>query len=322
MKHSLQITLILLLIFFLAQVTGLLITGRYINIDASRQLGKVTWQELPLNLERPQLEEATSYVYLFAIMLIGTILALFLIRLKAFRFWKIWFLFAITFCLTIAFGAFVSQTIAIIIAVPLAVWKTFRPNVYVHNFTELFIYGGIAALLVPVMNLFSITILLILVSLYDMYAVWQSKHMIKLAEFQSQQKIFAGLFIPYEKAGNKKTKVLTASNKSAAPKRFAKRSSTIPVPLQPQQSTARNAVLGGGDIGFPLMFSGVILKQLLFVHSFAVSLGYTLIISICATIVLGILLFKAQEGKYYPAMPFVSAGCFVGLGILKLVGIL
>jgi len=68
---------------------------------------------------------------------------------------------------------------------------------------------------------------------------------------------------------------------------------------------ARIAVLGGGDIGFPLIFAGVVLKEW--------GLLPSLIIPIFALIALAGLFYFSKEKKFYPAMPFISAGCFVGL---------
>ena len=59
-----------------------------------------------------------------------------------------------------------------------------------------------------------------------MYAVWKSKHMIKLAKFQSDAKIFTGLLVPYK-----------------------------------EKKKESFAMLGGGDMAFPLLFSGVILSS-------------------------------------------------------------
>ena len=78
-----------------------------------------------------------------------------------------------------------------------ATYKVVKPNVYVHNFTELFIYGGLVAIFIQILNIYSAVVILILISLYDMYAVWKSKHIQKLAKFQTKSKVFAGLFIPY-----------------------------------------------------------------------------------------------------------------------------
>ena len=46
------------------------------------------------------------------------------------------------------------------------------------------------------MNIFSASILLVLISLYDMYAVWKSRHMVAMAKFQSSSNLFAGISIP------------------------------------------------------------------------------------------------------------------------------
>ncbi len=45
-------------------------------------------------------------------------------------------------------------------------------------------YTGIAILFVPILNVFWMIILLIVISIYDAYAVWKSKHMVKMANFQ------------------------------------------------------------------------------------------------------------------------------------------
>ena len=72
----------------------------------------------------------------------------------------------------------------------------------------------------------------------------------------------------------------------------------------------RIAMLGGGDIGFPLIFAGVVLKEL--------GVWQSLIIPVFACLGLASLLWFSKEKKFYPAMPFISAGCFVGLGVVYL----
>jgi len=194
--------------------------------------------------------------------------------------------------LTFAFGAFLPGVIAFILAVLLAAYKIFRPNIYIHNLTEMFIYGGIAAIFVPVLNVASAAVLLILISIYDAYAVWKSKHMIKLAKFQTQSKVFAGLFIPYMK----KTKTKPKAAKIV------------------KQKKIKTAILGGGDIAFPLLFAGAVLKTTPFLT--------TLIIPVAVTTSLLFLFLKSEKGKFYPAMPFLSVGCFVGYGIIALINLL
>jgi hypothetical protein len=121
--------------------------------------------------------------------------------------------------------------------------------------------------------------------------------MVTLAKSQMKAKVFAGLLIPYKlpKKGKKITKKVKKASKKVKVK-------------------IKTAILGGGDIGFPLIFAGVILKEL--------GLWQSLIIPFFAALGLGLLLWKGNEDKFYPAMPFIGAGCFLGLGIVLLIGLL
>jgi presenilin-like A22 family membrane protease len=83
----------------------------------------------------------------------------------------------------------------LVIALPLAFTKIYGRNFLVHNLTELFIYPGIAAVFVPILNIWTIIVLLILISIYDMWAVWHSGIMQKMAKYQiNQLKIFSGFY--------------------------------------------------------------------------------------------------------------------------------
>ncbi len=280
MKHSHSITILLLILFLVTQFIGLFTLYKYIDPATD------DFKELPIG-ERPVLNQETSYLPIILVIIIGTILLLLLIKHNLTWLWKLWFLVAVIFTLSISFSAFIPAAIAFAISLGLALWKIFKPNLWIQTFTELFIYGGLAVIFVPLFNLLSISILLVLISLYDMYAVWKSKHMIDLAKSQTKARIFAGLLIPYSK--NK----MMISNK-----RKGKRVST----------KVRVAMLGGGDIGFPLLFAGVVLKQL--------GVWQSLLIPLFAGIGLGVLLYKSKEKKFYPAMPFISLGCFLGLAVV------
>jgi len=290
MKHSLPITLFLLFSFLLAQFMGLGIIYKYIDPVKSTQTGETEFQDLPVLGERPEVNEGLSFLHIMFVVIIGTIIMLALIKYRLTWIWKGWFLIAVLITLIIAFSVLVRIEIAIALALILAVWKIFRPNVIIHNLTELFIYGGLAAIFVSWFNLLSASILLVLISIYDAYAVWKSKHMIKLAQSQAKAKVFAGLLIPYKLGKKVKKGAKVRSEK------------------------VRTAILGGGDIGFPLIFAGVVLKEL--------GLWQSLLIPVFAGLGLALLLWFSQEKRFYPAMPFISAGCFVGLGIVYLLSLL
>lgn len=274
MKHDLYITLILILLFLSSHLIGLFVIKKYLPED----------QQLPLGITKPEFDKKTSYIPIIISLLIATFIALILIKLSALRIWKVWFFLSIFLTLTVSFAAFVPELIALVIALLFSLLKIFKSNIFIHNFTELFIYGGLAAIFVPVLSIFSILILLILVSVYDMIAVWKTKHMISMAKFQAKSKMFAGLFVPYK-------------SKEVLEKVTAKK-------VETKKKIYREAILGGGDIAFPLLFSGVILRDFGFLQA--------VITSLTAAIALFILFMLAEKKKFYPAMPFVTVGSLVG----------
>ena len=252
MKHNFKIILIIIVIFLAAQFIGLYITSHYLTTD------------LPYGIEKPEFDPDTSFVPFFIFIIAATIIALFLSRFKSQWLWKAWFLLTVLLTLMIAFNVLMPVPVAFALAVIFAFWKVFRNNFYVHNFTELFIYGGLISIFANSFSILSAFILLILISIYDMIAVWKTKHMIKLAKFQSKLKIFAGILVPYGK------------NKMA--------------------------ILGGGDVAFPLLF----------VTALYPTYGlYSLIVSLFAALALFLLFLYSKKKKFYPAMPFVTTGCVV-----------
>ena len=162
---------------------------------------------------------------------------------------------------------------------------------------ELFVYGGLAAIFVPIMNIKSATILILLVAAYDIFAVFKSKHMITLAKFQAENNMFAGLFVPKQLS----LKTAVSEIKTAAAAQKSSRHT------DKYSDSGNYAVIGGGDIGFPLLFAGVAMVNFGFFR--------TLLIPVFAVAALAILLAIGKSGKFYPAMPFIAAGCFIGYAI-------
>ncbi|MBT6995119.1 hypothetical protein HN865_00630 [Candidatus Woesearchaeota archaeon] len=255
MKHNMKITIVLVLMFIATQLIGLTIVDTYGD------------KELPLGIERPEVQENISYLPLIFAILIATGLALILVKFGAMKLWKAWFFVASLYLLTLSLGGFFEANIAFIIATGFILLRTFRLSIISHNIVELFVYAGIPVIFASVLNILSASILLIFISIYDAIAVWKTKHMIALAKFTTQSKVFAGLMIPYDKG-------------------------------------RKAAILGGGDIGFPLLFSSVILLNNSFQHA--------IITTIVTAIALLLLLTFSKKNKFYPAMPFISAGCFIG----------
>ena len=292
MKHDLKTTSILILLFVVAQIVGLFITSEYINVSQ----GKVEFSQLPLGIERPQMSAQSSLIYILVGVLLGTLILFVLIKFKAFMLWKFWYAIALILTLTISFKAFFNEYVSFIVSFILTLIRVKKPNIYINNTIEIFLYGGIAAIFVDLFDLKTAFLLLVLISIYDMIAVWKSKHMIKLAKFQTKSRLFAGFSLnPNQNLSNDNVKISTSSKK-------------------------KYAILGGGDIAFPLLFAGTLMKNLI-VNGMSKELAflYSLIPVATTTIALFMLFYFAKEKKFYPAMPFLSIGSFIGALVVLII---
>jgi presenilin-like A22 family membrane protease len=320
MKHSIKITSIIVLIFILSQVFGLFIVDNYMSTDDN---GNTVYKELPLNIERPEMKENVVWIYILSAILIGTIIMLGLIKLQAKLATKIWFFLAIFMALTISLSSILSNSIAITIALLISLSRLIKPNFIINNLSEIFLYGGITAIFHNVLNIKISIIILLLISLYDYIAVYKIKHMITLAKYQTSEKLFAGIMIPYKIFNNNKFKMGKLKNiinlnflkniKQRKKPNSNKRNVQIysATNNNPKNSNEKTAILGGGDMAFPLFFSASIMKE------------YNIIIAlipvITSTLSLIYLFLISKKNKFYPAMPFLTIGCLLGYGIIFLI---
>jgi presenilin-like A22 family membrane protease len=325
MKHDLGITIVLVVFFLVAQLVGLAL----INMDIKEVKlvdGKITIVHDETSLgPRPEMSGIGTFAYIAVGLLIGTLLILLIIRMKKVNLWKAWFFVAVFLAISLSLGVFLPTYVALVIALLLAILKVIKPNVFIHNLTEVLMYSGIAVFLVPILgnpakinlgvipeNVFWAAILLIAISIYDFIAVFKSKHMIRMAKFQTQSKVFAGLFIPYTPKAQATELVEGKAIKAQKPAKVAPG-------LPGQKAEKKNAILGGGDIAFPLLFTGAVMESLVGKGlSLQAALYQSLIITLTATMAVAFLFFFAKKDKFYPAMPIISAGCFVGYVIILL----
>lgn len=328
MKHKPKITLLILVMFLIAQLIGLCLINSYENyygskaketkekaiekgIEVAEPNVSITKEIIPEKIEiKKPLDAATIVFNIMIAIVIALVLFLLLSYIGTTTLIRIWFVAVIFICLSIAltllfkplfpFALFslggktfsVSELAGISLGGFLTFLKVKKRNVIVHNCTELLIYPGFALIFLPLLNWMAATLLLLLISVYDVIAVWKTKHMVKLAKFQIKKlKMFTGFFIPYVRGEEiEKLRKLKKSRKKKL------------------KIKADVAVLGGGDIAFPLLFSGTLFISFGFLAS--------LISVIFSTLGLAFLLFTAEKHKPYPAMPFITAGCLLSLAII------
>ena len=326
-KHRLSITLILLSMFVITQFIGIFVINAYaptsqeiINPATGESEIVLTEGGLPFGLQAPQDEPTPNFLSIVFAFALAFALIFILMKYR----WKVvirlWFFFVVTLALGITINAFLKYTtlinisiIALAIAIPLSFLKIFRPNTYVHNLTELLIYPGIAAVFVPILTPISVIALLILISIYDMWAVWKSGIMQKMAKFQMDElKIFGGFLIPSV------SKKVRAQIKKIKEKYKNKK---MPKNIKNKKFKVNLAILGGGDVIFPIITAGVFMwaypNQMLFGIN---GLIPALFIIGGALIGLASIFLFSEKKKAYPAMPYITTGIFLGMLIWKMFG--
>ncbi|MFH0808567.1 MAG: presenilin family intramembrane aspartyl protease [archaeon] len=312
MKHEISITLILLTMFLATQFIGLFVVNAYSPTSTiNPETGEIilTNGNLPFGLETSEDEPTPSFLSIIFSFALAFALIFILMKYKWKMVIRIWFFLVITLALAISFNAILKYTtltnigiIAAAIAIPLAFLKIFKPNTYIHNATEILIYPGIAAVFVPILTPMSIIGLLILISLYDAWAVWKSGIMQKMAKFQMEEiKIFGGFLIP---SMSKKVKKQIENIKTKY------KNKKIPKSIKNKKYKVNLAILGGGDVIFPIITAGV------FMRAYSATPALFIIFGALAGLI-SIFLFS-KKGKAYPAMPYITTGIFTGLLIWKL----
>ncbi|MDD4353135.1 MAG: presenilin family intramembrane aspartyl protease [Candidatus Nanoarchaeia archaeon] len=205
MKHTKKITVLLVLIFLIHQLFGIFVISNIVT-DLSTEYSD---------------EQLSSEVIFFPFFLIfASLIFIILSRFK--KIIKYWYILAMVLCGYITLSALIEPYQAIILSILIILVKKLTDDDYFNNLSELIIYPSIAIILLPVINLLSAIILLILISVYDFLAVYFSKHMVLLAKTQIKNTIFSGIKIRYGK---------------------------------------ESAIIGGGDIAFVMILVSVIFRD-------------------------------------------------------------
>jgi presenilin-like A22 family membrane protease len=187
---------------------------------------------LPPAVEEPEDVLSSLQIFLYVIVMTGVILILLKHNLDIII--KIFVLLGLLGGLTITFCGLINWGFGFFIALPLFLFGILkRENVMVMNIILLFTIPGIGSWLGASLAFIPSLILLIGLAVYDIIAVFGTKHMVKLAE----------------------------GAKGKIPMMFA-----IPV-------GDRYLGLGTGDLAIPLVFSVSVLRDYSLINALAASLG-------------------------------------------------
>jgi presenilin-like A22 family membrane protease len=226
-------------------------------------------KQMPYGIEPIPDMGIDSVLFVFGAVIAMTVLILFLRRLGFQRFFRAWFFFAIWVVLSVSLSPFFGEIGSLFTAFFLVLIRFREKDVFFHNMTEVLVYGGIASILAPAFGVFTSFLLLAAISIYDVVSVFYTKHMVSLAKFQSSTGVFSGFMVPTKKGV---------------------------------------AMLGGGDIAFPMIALIAILNSYGLYACIMALLG--------ATAGLLFLIFFGKEKKFYPAMPFLFLGLLLGFALI------
>lgn len=296
MKHNITATILLITIFILAQIVGLSFVSMSTQTTTVEGEIVVGFDSTSIG-ERPETQGFETLIILFLGITIGTLILLYIAKKNKINMWRAWFFIASLIAISISLGVILEGMILWTFTLIIVVLRFYRPNFFTTNIAEILMYSGLAVFLVPILDVSTMLVILILISLYDMYAVWKSKHMITMAKFTSDNNLFPGLSLKYDR--NKKDKKTSS--------KIIKSGKTI-------------GVIGGGDVVFPLLFAGTILVSLVSQGvSKNLAFAQSSIIIFMSAISLLTLFYFSKKEKFYPAMPFITIGCLIGYVIILLI---
>lgn len=339
MKYKFKIATVMLAFFIITQIIGLIVVASYKNNFYSKEMKEklenktkiskeiynqtnksfenksiieqnisITREFIPEKVEIKTSIDLISIITSFIVaLIIATLFFVILMKIGTIKVMRAWFFLVVLIALFISFSLIsynlfsyklkflnklvsFNELFSLVLALFFAYYKIFKRNIIVHNFTEIFIYPGITVLFLPLINLYIIIFLLILISIYDFIAVFKTKHMQKMAKFMiNNVKVFSGFLFPYiDKKDELKLKRMKKISNKVKKKRIK----------------INIAVLGGGDIAFPMLFINLVFLKYGIINA--------LLVILFSTLALSLLLIFGKKDKSYPALPPLTAGCLVG----------
>lgn len=191
------------------------------------------------------------------------------------------FLLAFFFGSLIFFEVWLGEPISLILVLFLVFLWLKMPNIFTHNLLLISGMAGLGSYLGLGLTPETVAILLVIFSIYDVVAVYKTKHMVKMAKGMVEAGALPGLILP-------------------------SKLSELNTPLEKTSFGGNFLILGGGDIVFPLLFSVSLLQE-----------GIIKSITIALFSALGLLtsfwiFFKQKERRAIPALPPIAFFSIIG----------
>ena len=267
----------LLTAFFTLVITNRMITGDVYYTTEPVQSVFVPPQAVPVQGANYQFAQIDLFQFLLSFFIATSLMLFFL---KAFRgkfLFEFFFSGAIIFGAQGLFGIFFTKGIAFFASVLIVVIRFVYPRIWTQNFIIIIGMSGIAASLGTGVSPLLAIIILVLLSIYDVIAVYKTRHMVKLFQGMAKRGAVLAIVIPKKLSlWSRKFDLINSENKDEF------------------------IFIGTGDIILPLFFAA---------STFFLGVKFSIAIIFGAIIgfVVDHLIFIVQkEKKPIPALPAIA----------------
>ncbi len=216
-------------LFLLTQILGLIVAVRVSEI----------FKVMEVEVEQVSL---SGFLIYFLIITLAVLAFLKISRKGSGFILQAFFVLAIFSGLDILFSIFIGEPGAMILALGLVILRFIRPTVLLHNLVVIGGLAGVGGILGLTLIPRDAIILLVILAIYDVIAVYKTKHMVKMAEAMIKKRVILGIIIPEKLSGF--YGLMADVEKDKLRKVAVKSKST---------KLGRFMILGGGDLALPLL---------------------------------------------------------------------
>jgi len=233
---------------------------------------------------------AWDFVAPFIIMTAIFVAIVYVFKNRKFKgtFFKVFFIFAMSFGVLYFFGLWLPGIIVLPLVAVLVFFLIKRPSVILHNVAMIFAIAGMGSIIGSQITPQSVAVLFLVFALYDFIAVYKTKHMVKMADAMIENKAIVGFVIP-------------------------QKTSDISINLKKTEIKGKFMILGGGDIVFPLMFAVSVLQEGI-LHFFIIA-GFGLL----GLLAVFLIFITRKTRTPMPALPPIALLSVIGYFLTKFI---
>ncbi len=197
----------------------------------------------------------------------------------------------------LTFGFFFPESTVLIFSVILVLAFLFIPRVWISDLVMIFNLAAFGAFFGFCFSTWGIVIILAVISVYDLIAVYKTRHMVVLVEEMVNSQIIFGLIIPKIKPSDFKASLEEVKTDLLGN-------------LSGKTKAMRFSVLGGGDLFFPLLLIVSVLNHY-GVFSALVVAGFALLGCLTTN-----LIFLRLKERPMPALPPIAFLTIIGFLVI------